>query len=504
MKNSTKVGLVAMCLAASILVPRACDYVSEKKEEKLERQEEEQRRQEKERMAKEAAAEEAREQAESAYFDKVLDSLLYVKGYNKSDVEKAKKLRDAAREDADASWNVQRSSLTGRLRMGSVYYGNTGHDKTQQSMLYYDIEKMIGEKSKQYATEISKLLDKYNLKIPGTYEQSEEIAKLTDMFVEYFSGNDNYGQPRLNGYINAQEVAQESNKWLVYRLVYNMGIMPEKEYSEYSDVKKIYWRDYGEARQDEVRAAVKSIVEKMVTDMDKAVVEIARKYAKYYPVLTDIKNIPAQYAEYLKDVVLWDEVGESGDACPGDISGDLVITRSIRVYDSKLPVSFFGEKGASYKLVSVQPGKWQVVRTDKNGKVSKTAVFSHDTDYELELRHNWTDSKVGNSTFSYEPGANMGVHVYATEVVYVKEREIKDDKLPQKEYDRLFAQQDARYDSLQSEYARKTDLADSLSHEPDSIYWEARSIAYDKLKEYRQSREKAEAALAQFQNQKRR
>ena len=495
MKNSTKVGLVAMCLGASILVPRTCDYISEKKEDKLERQEEEQRRQEKELMEQEAAAAKARAEKEYAYFDKARDSLLAEMGYNKADVEKANDLRDSARKDDDAAWNLRNLSFNSRMRLADGFVANCR--ETQQGMLYRDIEKMVAAKSAQYAAEVSKLLDKYNLNMPGTYEQSEEITKLADIFTEWFLNNKYNDVPRLNACINAPEQSKEYGGYTVSTLMHDMGIMPDEEYGRYDDTKKINWRGYGEARQEEVRAGVKSIIEKMPTDMNKAVVEIARKYAKYYPVLADIKDIPAQYAECMKDVSLWWENGESGNAYPADMGGDLVITRSIGVYDSKLPVSFFGEEGASYKLVNVEPGKWQVVRTDKNGKVSKTAVFTHDTDYTLK-RQSWTDSKVGDSFFSYEPGTNMGVHVRMTEVVYVKEREIKDDKLPKQEYDRLFAKQDARYDSLYAESEHKNHLADSLSYKPDSIYYKATRIADDKLDEYRKSLDKAEAVAAQI------
>ncbi|MBO4626213.1 MAG: hypothetical protein J5679_03005, partial [Alphaproteobacteria bacterium] len=480
MKNSTKVGLVAMCLGASILVPRTCDYISEKKEDKLERQEEEQRRQEKELAAQKEAAEKARKEKEYAYFDKARDSLLAEMGYNKADVEKAANLRESAYEDDEAAWKLRKSSFVSRMRLS----GFSGDDREiQQGMLYYDIAKMVAAKSAQYAAEVSKLLDKYNLRMPGAYEQSEEITKLAGIFEDCLLNNKYYDTPRLSGYINAQEESKENAKYTVATLMHDIGIMPKEEYSDYDETKTINWCGYGEARQDEVRAAVKNIIEKMPTDMDNAIVDIARKYAKYYPVLTDIKDIPAQYAECMKDICLWYEAGESGDVYSADLRGDLVITRSISVYDSKLPVNFFGEQDASYKLVSVEPGKWQVVRTDKNGKVSKTAVFTHDTDYVLK-RQLWTDCKVGESSFSYEPGTNMGVHVRMTEVVYVKEREIKDDKLPKQEYDRLFAKQDARYDSLSAECERKMHLADSLRHKPDSIYWKASHIADDKLDEY--------------------
>ena len=51
------------------------------------------------------------------------------------------------------------------------------------------------------------------------------------------------------------------------------------------------------------------------------------------------------------------------------------------MYNPKLNVNFFGDKNANYKLVKMGQGKWQVVRTDKNGRKAKTPVFTYDVDY---------------------------------------------------------------------------------------------------------------------------
>jgi hypothetical protein len=197
---------------------------------------------------------------------------------------------------------------------------------------------------------------------------------------------------------------------------------------------------------------------------------IAKSYAEYYPIL-DTDKMPAEFAKYFKDVECDPFYGETeGDPtvgyCRWGLSRYCSVDRSVSVYDSKLAVDFFGNEGSTYSLKRVGEGKWQVERKDAQGHVSKTKVFDDNVEYHINAG---SCSEKPHSTFSYSPGANLGVHVSATEVLYVKEGtkgdQIHSDDELQKMIDPLEeekAKTQKVVDTYKEMYSKAIDKADSL------------------------------------------
>lgn len=421
-------------------------------------------------------------QAVDAYYVKTRDSLLQVMGYNRAAVERAEQISKSKQEDEYALWDI-----TGRP--------NFECRGTQQGLMYEQIDTMVNQKCAKYAREIAHTLELYDLFVPSAgYSKEAQIQALKDICVGSLAPF------CADSYEN------------LYRFIYNINKPVDQEELErladatqsfkIFDEKTFNWKEYGESRQNEVITAVNNILLKMYRDICTSTKQIARSFAKYYPVLSDPKDMPAEYAKLLENVELWWEHSESGEWYPGYIAGDVVVKRCVRVYDSKLPVSFFGEEGADYKLVNVAPGKWQVIRTSKDGKVAKTAVFTHNVDYTFVAGVNDEGAKVGDGTFEFAPGANMGVEIIASEVVFIKKREIANDKIPN--YAEKYGQEDAKIDSLRMVINRKEDFIKALREKPDSIYTVADRTARDKAKErsediraqieYRHAQAKANAA----------
>lgn len=259
----------------------------------------------------------------------------------------------------------------------------------------------------------------------------------------------------------------------------------DSEYDYYSDAESA-WNDlvsaiytaidesvcsdgesYGDNQKNKMKAAVDGIVAQTKKDLIKNRESVERKYADYY-LLQDEKYLGTSY---------WGE-GEYGYGYD-DLNGwanskYLVKYRRVDVYDSKLNVDFFGDKDATYKLVSLGNGKWQVVKTHKNGQVEKTAVFEDPKDFYEDYRPTDEPVKVGTSNFDFEAGRNMGVRVYWDEVVGIQQR--KKDwvvKIP--------ADVQHKIDSLETAIATKEQLYDldlQKLHEADSI---AKSLANQKF-----------------------
>lgn len=200
------------------------------------------------------------------------------------------------------------------------------------------------------------------------------------------------------------------------------------------------------------------------------------------------KVVEARYADFYSAAPqdIKDEVGiaygPEGNIDPGyenlnDVSGDdrvMVTNRRIDVYDSNLDVDFFGEPGATYKLVQIAEGKWQVVKTRSDGTVEKTPVFSDNKTFETyTYARSLKDEdgralpipKVGTSELWFEAGTNMGVRVYFNEVVNVEKN--KKTWKPQ-----FTPAEQRQMDSLREQIAKKSEWSHKqweLGRQSDSI-----------------------------------
>ena len=227
---------------------------------------------------------------------------------------------------------------------------------------------------------------------------------------------------------------------------------------------------YGEERKAEIKnkaAAIIATTEQNLVQNRKAV---EARYLDYYS---------AAPQHFKTDLGI--EYGGEGTEYAGYtdlnyVSGDvaMITSRRIDVYDSNLDVDFFGEPGATYKLVQIAEGKWQVVKTRSNGTVEKTPVFSDNKTFET-----YTDVRslkdengravpiptVGASKLWFEAGTNMGVRVYFDEVVKVD----RNNKTWTPQYTPA---EQRKIDSLQKQIARKAEWADKkyeLGRQSDSI-----------------------------------
>lgn len=336
------------------------------------------------------------------------------------------------------------------------YVARDLENRTQMNVLVEQVDTMINQKAKQYADKITSVLNKYGLCMPGVNRYGEDATSKQNNILK------DYCLSAFNDYRFVIEAKKQGEE------IKDLGIDARLPYGMFGE--KFDWGEYGESRRREVKTAVVAIFDEMCQDIIRTVPQITKKFAKYYPIF-DLSKIPAEYAKYFPDPNGWWIHPESGECfLNGAIcNGDLVVSRRVRVYDSQLPVDFFGED-ADYKLVKVAEGKWQVVRTDKSGKVSKTKVFTHNTDYETygsSYETNYDKSDVGTCSFSFEPGVNMGVSIFVNELVFVQPRQIKDDKCP--DPDGRIA---ARVDSLRAVSVSKKaeyDRMSAIRHHADSL-----------------------------------
>jgi hypothetical protein len=332
---------------------------------------------------------------------------------------------------------------------------------SQKTILFDQVDTLTARQVRQSAEEIKNFLAMYKIFIQDNENLFSKIER-------------EYSDHALNRSIvnNHAEDYDESEKadMLKPHSPYNFFGNSEGRTNFYV----VDWYDfkYGESRQQEIENGVLKIFDKMNHSLDKAILAEIKKFAVYYPELDIEKSgIPAQYLKYLKPE-------DPLDYCDDEFSFDkmlwpkLVVQRAISVYDSKLKVDFFGKEDAKYQLVKVSDGKWQVVRTDKNGHVERTPVFSHNVDYDYYMYGTYQNDQT-EDTFEFEPGANMGVHITVGEVVWSKTG--KDDRYPDPK-----GQIAAKRDSLAKEVARLEALNEHMSQ----IHHQADSVARIKKQQY--------------------
>ena len=253
--------------------------------------------------------------------------------------------------------------------------------------------------------------------------------------------------------------------------------------------EKVDMGSYGEMRQKEIKDKTEQLLLIMCNEQDTRRLAIAKTYAEYYPIL-DKSKIPA---EYVKDVAYdpyaWESEGglelEYNDwMAQRDTTGHptFEIYRKVSVYDSKLPVDFFHEEGAAYKLNQVDKGKWQVERKSKDGKVAKTPVFDDNVEYKIVL------GGYGNE-FDATPGANMGVRISVAEKLF--EIKCKDDKL----------HTDAQAVALKKPLQKELEKYEAIIAKYDSIKNRVWNEA-DRLLEQRKKQREAGMQTAAFMLQK--
>jgi hypothetical protein len=267
-----------------------------------------------------------------------------------------------------------------------------------------------------------------------------------------------YGLEILNFDILTEEMCQ--NPEIIMNGAYkDAGI--EDEYGEYdiSDfaseviVPNIDFGNYGEPRQQEIIKTVNDHFAQMLNELYANRKHIERTFADYFA--------GGQATINETSVVYCGEGTYSAGYARYNITYRNT-TRSVSVYDSKLPVSFFGDSDAIYKLHQVSPGKWYVSKQYANGKIEKTAVFQDKVDYST---YTYTSNEKGKSEFSFVPGVNMGVRIKVCEVTDVQTAK-KQFKGPS--FARQIDSLNVRKDSLvrkDKEYKKAQRLAHSVAQQ---------------------------------------
>ena len=426
MKKSTKFLLTAGATLAVLVSASSCGNRRAEKEAEAERA-----RKEAEAKAQKAADEAAKtlqlqlDKEGKAVYDQARDSVLAANGYK--DV-----------------YNQFYSAQDSLYRLDNL---------SQKTILFEHVDTLIAKQVRQSAEEIKKYLAKYQIFIQ---DNEKLFSKVEDEYRDYV----------LNRSIvnNHAEDYDESEKADMLKSHFPYNFIGNSEGRTNYYIVDWYDSEYGESRQQEIENGVLKIFDKMNLALDKAILAEIKKFAVYYPELDIEKSgIPAQYLKYLKPK-------DPLDLYDGDRFGDmmlwpkLVVRRNISVYDSKLKVDFFGEEDAKYQLVKVSDGKWQVVRTDKNGHVERTPVFSHNVDYDYYMYSIYQNDQT-EDFFQFEPGANMGVRITVNEVVWSKTG--KDDRYPDPK-----GQIAAKRDLLAKEVARLEALNEhmsQISHQADSV-----------------------------------
>ena len=427
MKKSTRFLLAAGATLAVLVSASSCGNRRAEKEAEAERA-----RQEK--LAEQKSIEKEREiafqRAADSVYNHARDSVQTAMGYDKD------------------AWS--------RLYDANIALSQT--DIKQWNILQQNVDTLIAQNARQAVKEIESLLGRY--KIYTNSDDKDLAQELVWEYSEYMSRRT--WVKDAGDEMDASEKADALKPHLPWDM-FGSTKADEKEYAYSSQKYFVNWDnyDYGKSRQQEIENAVLNIIDKMNRSLDKAILAETKKFAKYYPMLDLEKSgMPAEYRKYCNiDPLAYSE--EHGWGFEYLFPG-LNVVRGISVYDSKLDVDFFGVEGADYKLVKVATGKWQVVRTDKNGQVVKTPVFTHNTDYGYSV---YTVPDSYDNDFSYEPGVNMGVHINVREVVWSKRG--ADDQ-----YRDPTGKLEARRDSLAKEVARLEVLDKrmlQISHQADSV-----------------------------------
>ena len=216
---------------------------------------------------------------------------------------------------------------------------------------------------------------------------------------------------------------------------------------------------YGQMRKDEIMQQVCSLFEKTKKQLIASRKSAEKQYADYYVTENDSDDIAVE------------EQGEGARGTGyGNFSwyerGSLLKETRIKVYDSKLPVAFFGDKDAEYKLISLGNDKWQVQKKTASGKIEKTAVFTDKGQIQEWFALGKIDAKDENS-FWYTPGENMGVHVSYGESKIVKRAKKKWEK--NKDVVRQINSLNQKIDKMYAQNKELDNRVQSILHYADSV-----------------------------------
>ena len=256
------------------------------------------------------------EKARKEYKQRCADSIRVANGYNDARAQQNQLYDSIHAIDSKKEALEWESSLGGAIQKAVESSGNKILDN--------------------FFKELDALLGKYKISLKSHFHGEDE------MYWEFYD-NDEY-----NGISNIYKTA----------LLYT-GVITDDEDFDYSEeqyeklIKSISdivdESQYGQQRKDEIMNAVHKLIDqtkkKLITSRKAA----EAKFSDYYVAMAD-EDLALQYAGE-------GDIGYGYEHMNGgrDI---LAKTKHIHVYDSKLPVEFFGDPGAEYKLISVGNNKF--------------------------------------------------------------------------------------------------------------------------------------------------
>ena len=290
---------------------------------------------------------------------------------------------------------------------------------SEKSKLRENVDALIAKRSLVRATEIKNLLAASGVRIDET-KLAEIIKQAYFEYAEMRTRVSDIDVLGIYDHLSPAEKAEEKARWLrppMSELFGTRGIVD--------------WRKYNlstESQKSIERAALK-IWSGANNEIYNAIAAEVKKFAVYYPELDIEKSgLPDRYLEYAS--MLPDPISYENGVGFGFESAEsvLILERSASVYGGNLDASFFCKQGAKYKLVKVSEGKWQVIRTDKNGRVAKTPVFEDNyTGYGYSLFSVPKEEKHDNM-FSFAPDDDKGVYISVREILWHKKG--KNDRYP--------------------------------------------------------------------------
>lgn len=283
-----------------------------------------------------------------------------------------------------------------------------------------------------------------------SYETDETVSKYNMCFVGLGDSISRYNM----GFIGLDDSISEGGDYYGWEADDAWNRLLEAIYTS------INAADYGQPQKDNMKATVDKTAKKAIQDLIAARKSVENKYNPYYLIAEG----------YRKNL----GVCEEGEGCYSYGYSDIDFTNSkymitksyVDVYDSKLETEFFGDPNAKYELLSHGNGKWQVVKTSKDGAVSKTHIFEDLKKFSEYTEFGNEPQKIGETKFGFTPGYNYGVRVSFEKVTNVQRRQ-KDwvAKLPkdvQHTVDSL-RQQDEITEMLENEMYKKFKEADSIA-----------------------------------------
>lgn len=302
------------------------------------------------------------------------------------------------------------------------------------------------------------------------------LAKYKINFINYFGGeDDDYWNFRTDtAYNNLDGIDYVYKRGMLY---VGAGAQSDDEQDEYAEdefkslaliVEQIVNESsYGQGRKGEIMSQVKSLIEQTKRQLIASRKSVEKQYADYYVTMAG------------EDIAI-EQAGEGSYYYGyGDLNHDrsvLVRHRDISVYDSQLPVSFFGDTSAEYTLISLGNNKWQVQKKTVSGKVEKTAVFT-DAGGIYEWFGTYGKDYCVDNSFYYEPGKNMGVRVEFHESNIIK-RASKEWVVPQSVENQIQALEEQEFE-LGAQAHEAWEESHQISLQADSV---ANVMALQKFK----------------------